>query len=183
MWLNNEQLPLMKRFFPVILLLISMIGSGWFYWESDSKVEQLLTSKEWQSVSTVRIDSNVDYEDMGPLKRADIKSNVVYLPNKTYSKSSKLTIYSVLDTETHPLTINVMETGNWEYSGDYLLIDPIEFKDVTSSDNKEFTGAQKKLIMRVFQMDAQQSKRVDVINDKTLLLTSLNYGSGILFSH
>lgn len=51
MWLNSEQLPLIKRFFPIILLLISIIGSGWFYWESDSKVEQLLTSKEWQSMS------------------------------------------------------------------------------------------------------------------------------------
>ena len=181
MWLNSEQLPFIKRFFPVALLLISMVGSGWFYWESDSKVEQLLTSKEWQSMSTVRIDT--DYGDMGPLKRADIKSNVVYLPNKTYSKSSTLTIFSALSDNVVPLTINVMETGNWDYSGDYLLIDPIEFKDVTSNDNKDFSGPQKKLIMRVFRMDAQQSKRVDVINDKTLLLTSLNYGSGILFSH
>ncbi|MGR6833508.1 regulatory protein ToxS [Aliivibrio wodanis] len=181
MWLNSEQLPMMKRFFPITLLLISMISSGWFYWESDSKVEQLLTSKEWQSMSTVRIDT--DYGDMGPLKRADIKSNVVYLPNKTYSKSSTLTIFSALSDDVVPLTINVMETGNWDYSGDYLLIDPIEFKDVTSNDNKDFSGPQKKLIMRVFRMDAQQSKRVDVINDKTLLLTSLNYGSGILFSH
>lgn len=181
MWLNSEQLPFIKRFFPVALLLISMVGSGWFYWESDSKVEQLLTSKEWQSMSTVRIDT--DYGDMGPLKRADIKSNVVYLPNKTYSKSSTLTIFSALSDDVAPLTINVMETGNWDYSGDYLLIDPIEFKDVTSNDNKDFSGPQKKLIMRVFRMDAQQSKRVDVINNKTLLLTSLNYGSGILFSH
>ena len=181
MWLNSEQLPFIKRFFPDALLVISMVGSGWFYWEGDSKVEQLLTSKEWQSMSTVRIDT--DYGDMGPLKRADIKSNVVYLPNKTYSKSSTLTIFSALSDNVVPLTINVMETGNWDYSGDYLLIDPIEFKDVTSNDNKDFSGPQKKLIMRVFRMDAQQSKRVDVINDKTLLLTSLNYGSGILFSH
>ncbi|MGR6840262.1 regulatory protein ToxS [Aliivibrio wodanis] len=181
MWLNGEQLPVIKRFFPITLLFISIISSAWFYWESDSKVEQLLTSKEWQSMSTVRIDSN--YEDMGPLKRADIKSNVVYLPNKTYSKSSTLVIYSGLPNEATPLTINVMETGNWDYSGDYLLIDPTEFKDVTANDNKDFSGSQKKLIMRVFRMDAQQSKRVDVINNKTLLLTSLNYGSGILFSH
>ncbi|MCE7534338.1 regulatory protein ToxS [Aliivibrio fischeri] len=181
MWINKEQLPLFKRLLPLILLTISIIGSAWFYWKSDSKVEQLLISKEWQSMSTVRIDT--DYEYMGPLKRADIKSNVVYLPNKTYSKSSTLTIYSGLADEIHPLTINVMETGNWDYSGDYLLIDPTEFKDVTASDNKNFSGSQKKLIMRVFRMDAQQSKRVDVVNDKTLLLTSLNYGSGILFSH
>ncbi|MDD9195626.1 regulatory protein ToxS [Aliivibrio sp. S3MY1] len=181
MWLNSEQLPMAKRFFPIALLLISMLGSGWFYWESDSKVEQLLTSKEWQSMSTVRIDT--DYDDMGPLKRADIKSNVVYLPNKTYSKSSTLTLFSGISENVHPLTINVMETGNWDYSGDYLLIDPTEFKDVTANDNKDFSGSQKKLIMRVFRMDAQQSKRVDVVNDKTLLLTSLNYGSGILFSH
>ena len=183
MWLNDEQLPLIKRFLPIILLIISMISSGWFYWKSDSKVEQLLTSKEWQSMSTVRIDSNVDFEDMGPLKRADIKSNVVYLPNKTYSKSSTLTLFSALSDDVFPLTINVMETGHWDYSGNYLLIDPTEFKDVTANDNKDFSGSQKKLIMRVFKMDAQQSKRIDVINDKTLLLTSLNYGSGILFSH
>ena len=181
MWLNKEQMPLIKRFFPLALLLLSILGSAWFYWASDSKEEQLLTSKEWQSMRTIRIDTN--YEDMGPLKRADIRSNVVYLPNKTYSKSSNLTLFSPSDDKQQPLTINVMETGNWDYSGDYLLIDPTEFKDVTSNDNKEFTGSQKELIMRVFRMDAQQSKRVDVLNDKTLLLTSLNYGSDILFSH
>ena len=79
--------------------------------------------------------------------------------------------------------INISESGEWSISGNYLLISPIEFKDVSSAYTKDFTPEQLQLITQLFKVDAQQSRRIDVVNDKTLLLTSLNHGSTVLFGN
>ncbi|MFA0520485.1 regulatory protein ToxS, partial [Vibrio sp. 10N.222.55.E8] len=39
------------------------------------------------------------------------------------------------------------------------------------------------LITQVIKMDAEQSRRIDIVNPKALLLTSLNHGSTVLFSN
>jgi transmembrane regulatory protein ToxS len=39
------------------------------------------------------------------------------------------------------------------------------------------------MIKQFLKMEAQQSRRIDIVNEKTLLLTSLNQGSSILFSN
>lgn len=180
MWLNKKQLLANKKYLPFFLLAISLLTSSWFYWGSDFKTEQILTSREWQSNSVTRIEAEID--NVGPLKRSDMTSNVVYLPNKTYSKVTVLSLYSETTKEL-PMNIHISESGTWDVSGGYLLSNPIEFKDITSNMNQDFTKAQLNIIKRVYKMDAQQSRRIDVINDKTLLLTSLNHGSSVLFSH
>ncbi|CAM4306038.1 hypothetical protein VIAG107301_09900 [Vibrio agarivorans] len=39
----------MKAKYTAMILAISAIFSAWLYWGSDLKLEQILTSKEWQS--------------------------------------------------------------------------------------------------------------------------------------
>ncbi len=68
-------------------------------------------------------------------------------------------------------------------SANYLLVSPTEFKDVSSAQSKDFTQEQLDLITQLFKMDSEQSRRVDIVNDKTLLLTSLNHGSTVLFGN
>jgi transmembrane regulatory protein ToxS len=62
-------------------------------------------------------------------------------------------------------------------------VSPKEFKDVSSAQSKDFTEEQLNLITQLFKMDAQQSRRIDVINEKALLLTSLSHGSTVLFTN
>ncbi|EOV0103930.1 TPA: regulatory protein ToxS [Vibrio vulnificus] len=164
------------------VLAASAIFSSWLYWGSDLKVEQVLTSKEWQSyMVTVINDELLSDGSVGPLRKATLTSNVKYLPNGNYVRVSALKLYS--NESSQEVIINISESGSWDVNDNYLLVNAKEFKDISSSQSKDFTDAQLKLITKVFKMDAQQSRRIDIVNDKTLLLTSLNHGSSVLFTN
>ena len=163
------------------LLALSALLSGRLYWGSDLKVEQVLTAKEWQSKMVTVITDSLQEESVGPLRKVDVTSNVKYLPNGSYMRVATVRLYAN-NTESENI-INISETGEWDISDNYLLVSPIEFKDVSSAQSKDFTADQLKLITQIFKMDAQQSRRIDIVNEKTLLLTSLSHGSTVLFSN
>ncbi|AIW14792.1 regulatory protein ToxS [Vibrio tubiashii] len=163
------------------LLVISAVFSAWLYWGSDLKVEQVLTSKEWQSKMVTVITEPLQEESVGSLRKVDVVSNVKYLPNNTYIRVATVRLYP-FDAKTESV-INISETGEWDISDNYLLVSPTEFKDVSSAQSKDFTAEQLDLITQIFKMDAQQSRRIDIVNEKTLLLTSLSHGSTVLFSN
>ncbi|MFM2590666.1 regulatory protein ToxS [Vibrio sp. TBV020] len=172
----------MKQKIAAGLLVFSALFSSWLYWGSDLKVEQVITSKEWQSKMVTVITAPLQEESVGPLRKADITSNVKYLPNNTYIRVATVRLYSN-DDQSDESVINISETGEWDISDNYLLVSPTEFKDVSSAQSKDFTEAQLNLITQIFKMDAQQSRRIDIVNEKTLLLTSLSHGSTVLFSN
>ncbi|EEZ00588.1 transmembrane regulatory protein ToxS [Vibrio sp. RC586] len=163
------------------ILLFSLLFSGWLYWGSDLKLEQVLVSREWQSKMVSLIKTNSNNPAMGPLSRVDVTSNMKYLPNRTYVRVSTVKLYS--DGIKAESTINISESGEWDISDNYLLLTPTQFKDISSNQSKDFTDEQLQLITQLFKMDAQQSRRVDIVNEKTILFTSLNHGSTVLFSN
>ncbi|WDY53246.1 regulatory protein ToxS [Vibrio fluvialis] len=172
----------MNRKFTSFLLFISAAFSAWFYWGSDLKIEQVLTSREWQSKMVTLIGNKQQNDSVGPLRRVDMTSNVKYLPNGTYVRVSIVKLYAVDKTVPEDV-INISESGDWDVSDNYLLVSPTEFKDVSSTQSKDFTPQQLDLITQLFKMDSEQSRRIDIVNEKTLLLTSLNHGSTVLFSN
>lgn len=163
------------------ILIVSAVFSSWLYWGSDLKVEQVMTSNEWQSKMVTVIAQSIQEESVGPLRKVNVVSNVKYLPNNTYIRVATVRLYGN-DTENESV-INISETGTWDISDNYLLVSPTEFKDVSSAQSKDFTEDQLNLITQLFKMDAQQSRRIDIVNDKTLLLTSLSHGSTVLFTN
>ncbi|MYM57809.1 hypothetical protein GTG28_01010 [Vibrio sp. OCN044] len=163
------------------LLVLSALFSSWLYWGSDLKVEQVLISKEWQSRMVTLITDSLREESVGSLRRVTVDSNVKYLPNGQYNRFATVKLYGN-DTKNESV-INISEEGEWDISDNYLLVSPITFKDVSSAQSKDFTEEQLKLITQIFKMDAQQSRRIDIVNENTLLLTSLNHGSTVLFSN
>lgn len=163
------------------LLIVSALFSGWLYWGSDLKVEQVLTSNEWQSEMVTVIADSIQEESVGPLRKVNVVSNVKYLPNNTYIRVATVRLYGN-DADNESI-INISESGTWDISDNYLLVSPTEFKDVSSAQSKDFTAEQLDLITQLFKMDAQQSRRIDIVNTKTLLLTSLSHGSTVLFTN
>ncbi|PMJ93064.1 regulatory protein ToxS [Vibrio sp. 10N.261.55.A7] len=163
-----------------IILAASALFSAWLYWGSDLKVEQVLTSYEWQSKMITEL-SHINEDTIGPLRRAEVQSNVKYLPNGNYIRESRVRL--LVENNDSEVVINISETGDWDISDNYLLVSPKEFKDVSQAQIKDFSEEQLKLITQLFKMDAQQSRRIDIVNEKTLLLTSLNHGSTVLFSN
>lgn len=153
--------------------------SAWLYLDSDLKVEQLLSSREWQSRIVTKLESD---RSVGPLTRVDVSSNMKYLPNGNYIRVSVMRLFAQQSKEPDSV-INISETGDWDVSDNYLLVTPKQFKDVSNSKSSDFTPDQLKLITQFFKLDAEQSRRIDIVNDKTLLLTSLSHGSQVLFSN
>ncbi|MFV0447715.1 MAG: regulatory protein ToxS [Vibrio sp.] len=166
----------------VMMSVASIALSSWLYWGSDLKLEQEISSREWQSKTVTVIEHTKTHQPIGPLRRVDILSNVKYLPNGTYSRVSNIVLYAENDDNAQNI-MNISETGKWDVSDGYLLVTPAKFRNVSQSQNQDFTAEELELVTQIFKMDAQQSRRVDIVNDYTLLLTSLNHGSTVLFSN
>ncbi|CAM2875692.1 MULTISPECIES: regulatory protein ToxS [Vibrio] len=171
----------MIRRIAVVMSIVSVAFSSWLYWGSDLKIEQELSSREWQSETVTLIENTTTHQPIGPLRRVDISSNVKYLPNGTYVRVSNVILYANNDDPQN--IMNISETGKWDVSDNYLLVSPTKFRNVSQSQNQEFTKEELELATQFFKMEAQQSRRVDIVNNKTLLLTSLNHGSTVLFSN
>jgi transmembrane regulatory protein ToxS len=166
-----------------IVALISILFSTWVYWGSDFKLKQLLMSREWQSRIVTLIEQDLaESSNVKDLRRVDVNSNVKYLPNHTYIRVSVLKVYSQGKGKEAGSSIDISESGTWALSDGYLLISPTEFKDVSANQSKDFTKDQLDIVTQFFKMDAQQSRRIDVIDRNTLLLISLNHDSVTLFS-
>ncbi|MGC9491694.1 regulatory protein ToxS, partial [Vibrio genomosp. F10] len=144
---------IMTQKITTIILAISALFSAWLYWGSDLKVEQVLTSHEWQSRLITEV-SHIAGDSVGPLRRAEVNSNVKYLPNGTYIRVSLVRL--IVEESDNIVMINISETGEWNISDNYLLVSPKEFKDVSSAQTKDFTEEQLKLITQLFKMEARQ---------------------------
>jgi transmembrane regulatory protein ToxS len=166
------------------VLTLSALFSLWLYLGSDIKLEKELSSREWQSTMIHYISPEIQVKENNPigiLSKIDVTSNVKYLPNDTYLRVSRITMYERENKVSS--VMNITEQGEWELSDNYLLINPKEFKETSTNNSVEFTAEQLNLVKKLFIMDAEQSRRVDVINPKAILLTSLNHGSRILSAH
>lgn len=167
----------MQKLLSIMALIITII-SVWFYWNGDLKVRQLLTSREWQSTTFVYM--TLSDQQTNSLDKAAVNSTIKYLPNNTYLKLSTL-IFSSKNIES-PVEINISESGSWELSDNYLVVTSDQFKDVSTKPITQISPGQVSKLKKLFKISSQQSRRVDIINDKTLLLTNLGHGSTVLFS-
>ncbi|WP_297482448.1 regulatory protein ToxS [uncultured Photobacterium sp.] len=175
----SNQIPrLLHKYWPFLILASSIILCSWVYFSTDYKQQQLLMSREWQSTTVSQIES-LPQSSLQELRKVKQSSNMVFLPNHTYSR---ITILELHSDEPQPLTIHISESGRWDVSGGYLLTEPLEFKDITSGSNHDFDSKQLNIIRDIFRMNAQESRRIDIINKHTLLLTSLTHGSKVLYS-
>ncbi|MGV3002450.1 regulatory protein ToxS [Vibrio sp.] len=167
----------MKKTISIIALVVALIGS-WNYWQGDIKLKQELTSREWQSKTIAYM--NFWDQKVQHLDKASISSTVKYLPNQTYIKNSTL-VFTSKDIE-QPVEIIISESGSWELSDHYLIINESEFKDISTTPITQITPKQVEKLKTLFKINAQQSRKIDVVNKRTLLLTSLAHGSTVLFS-
>jgi transmembrane regulatory protein ToxS len=166
----------------IACILISTCFSLWLYWGSDFKTEQLLTSREWQSRIVTLVEYGFDQAAQPKQwRRVDINSNVKYLPNNTYIRVSVIKVYSEIDDTSS--NIDISENGTWTMSDGYLLISPSKFKDISANQSRDFSQDQLDIVTQFFKMDAQQSRRIDVVNQNTLLLTGLTHDSVALYGH
>lgn len=167
----------MKRTISIVILIAACVGS-WMYWHGDAKVKQTLIAQEWHS-STIAYMNFWDLK-VASLDKAVITSTVKYLPNQTYLKNSTLTFSS--DKVAEPIEITISEAGQWDLSDHYLIVDPSEFKDISTKPVTQISEEQVTELKKLFKISSQLSRKVDVVNGNTLLLTSLGHGSTLLYA-
>ncbi|MBD1571877.1 hypothetical protein HC725_01100 [Vibrio sp. S17_S38] len=167
----------MKKIITIIALAGSILFSSWAYWHSDFKLKHLLESREWQTASVTHMS---EWENSGNIDKAKITSNVKYLTNGTYLKITALSLYSKQLKE--PAELRIAESGEWELSDDYIIITPKDFKDASGISPAGLSKEQLDKIKELFKINSQQSRKIDIINDNTLLFTTLGHGSNVLFS-
>ncbi|PWI34406.1 hypothetical protein DI392_04655 [Vibrio albus] len=177
MRINNKR-------FAYLLLSISVIFSSWLYWGTDVKTKQVLTSREWYT-NTVFITSEQAAKtipELDLINKIHGRDTIKYLPNGTYIKASVMNFYD--EENVMLMELELSESGNWELSDNYLLIQPTEVVDTNPKRaNRVFTDKQLSMIKELYMLDAQESKRIDIINKHSILLTSLDHGSIILSSN
>lgn len=174
----------MNKKFAYIVLVLSVMFSSWLYWGSDVKTRQVLTSREW-STNTVFITSKEAMEampELEPISKIRGFSAIKYLPNGSYIKVSTMNFYD-LNNQMF-MEMELSESGAWELSDSYLLVHPNEVVNTTPNRaHSALTEEQLGIIKELYMLDAQESKRVDIINKNSMLLTSLDHGSIILSSN
>lgn len=164
----------MQKPLSIVALIITII-SVWFYWSGDSKIRQLLTSREWQSTTFVYI--TLSDQRISALDKAVVNSTIKYLPNNTYLKLSTL-VFSSKNIKS-PIEINISESGSWELSDHYLLVTSDQFKDISTKPITQISPDQVSQLKKLFKISSQQSRQVKVVNNKNLLLLTLAGPSGV----
>ncbi|MEZ8143944.1 transcriptional regulator [Enterovibrio norvegicus FF-454] len=169
----------LKRFGPFVLLLLSIVGSGWVYLGEDFRIGNLLLTKHWNSKTINYIEESA-YRDVTGLTTTEQHSNMVFLPDNTYSRDTQIILKN--ETENIQIVMSVSESGEWEVSGGYLKLKLGQIKDVTTGDTTELSEEDLALVRTFYRLGAEKVRRIDVLGDGSLLLTSLNHGSMILYN-
>ncbi len=169
----------MKRYSPFLLLLLTLVGSCWVFLGEDVRTSNLLLSREWKS-NTVNYIEESTYRNVTGLTATEQHSNMVFLPNNTYSRDTQIVLKNEVDNIR--VIMSVSESGKWEVSGGYLRLTLGELKDVTTGDTSEFSKDDLALVRTFYRMGAEKVRRIDVLSNTALLLTSLNHGSMVLYN-
>ncbi|PJC85492.1 hypothetical protein CSW98_14995 [Vibrio sp. HA2012] len=166
------------------LLAVSVLFSSWIYWGTDLKTKQTLTSREWYT-NTVFIasrEAGKAMPELSEISKIHGRDTLKFLPNGSYIKASVMNFYD----QKHEMfmEMELSESGQWELSDNYLLVHPDNVVDTTPNKaGRSFSDEQMGVIKELYMLDAQESKRIDIINNTSILLTSLDHGSIILSSN
>ncbi|SEG56905.1 regulatory protein ToxS [Vibrio hangzhouensis] len=172
----------MKILLTLIILTLSAVYSWWLYDRSDLNIERVLTSTEWQTnIQGLVIPHYIMVAEPMSLRDLNVKSQVRYLPNGTYLQELTV-IWSNLHTGSIS-HLKISEYGTWTFNDSYLMKSTSKFRETSVSQTELFNAEHVELIKKLLKLEAQKSRRIDVINRKTLLLTTLNQETSLLFSH
>ncbi|MDO6705048.1 regulatory protein ToxS [Photobacterium sp. 1_MG-2023] len=158
------------------VLMLVTLGSLYYSFLSDHKLARFLMAHDWTSFTVTHVSSN-ESPGLATLKQMTEKNNLIFMPNHTYSRVSRV---SITNRDAARVHLTITEFGQWAVSGGYLQIRPIHFNEMKTGDETAFNTAQLATIRTYFQINAEQSNQIDILNQKSVLLTGLNTRSQVL---
>ncbi|WED25005.1 regulatory protein ToxS [Vibrio sp. JC009] len=137
----------------------------------------MLTSKEWKHSAVIMFPSNMNTEPDNtylPIGQIHIHSTARYLSNGTYVKSSALDLYLHQEREIGrpDSIIRISESGTWQLIDNYLFIHQTEIQELPVMKDSVLSTIQTQEIKERYVIEGQQSKRIDILSENSLLITS-----------
>ncbi|MEI8595133.1 regulatory protein ToxS [Photobacterium sp. Hal280] len=162
----------------LILSFASLVtlGSLYYFFSSDHKISRFLAAHHWQSYTVTDV-ASTEVPGLEILKKVVETSHIVYMPNQAYSRVTRVTL---MNEDQGRLHLTITEYGRWEVSGGYLQVRPTHFNELKTGDESAFSDQQIAAINQYFQLNAEQSNRIDIMSEKAVLLTGLNTRSQVL---
>ncbi len=74
---SNPVTRLLRQYWPLLILISSMVICSWVYFSTDYKQQQLLMSREWQSTTISQIES-LPQDSLQELRKVKQSSNMVF---------------------------------------------------------------------------------------------------------
>lgn len=172
----------------LLLLLSSSVASLYLYLQPKGQLEEILTTRQWENNNVIirqdNLNTNPDNSYL-PIRGIHVHSNVRYLPQGNYVKSATINVYLQRDFERGKPdeTFKISESGTWELINNYLLTNQVKVEEWPPKKESILSKIQIKEIKERFVFEEQQSKRIDIVRDESILLvTYLNKKSHILVS-
>ncbi|GAB6260031.1 regulatory protein ToxS [Photobacterium sp. CCB-ST2H9] len=170
---------LKRAYVPLLLLAfitLMFLGSLYYYFKSDHRINRFLASHDWESYTVTNV-ASTEAPGLGRLKKITEKSQVLFLPNHSYSRVTRMSMTNQSRIQLH---LTITESGYWEVSGGYLQVRPKQFNKLKTGDENAFSNEQIMSVYQYFQANAEQSNRVDILTEYSVLLTGLNTRSQVL---
>ncbi len=156
--------------FGVCSLLLSVI-----FWErTNSRVENIMTEQDWKMKIVTIIPSQFEVNAFGHVNQISIDAELSFSADGTYQRLTRMQLQSHLSSEQSDLLIT--DSGIWKVKAGYLLMAPIDFQSGRAS-NHETAPAHIEVIKEFYRMETQQSRKIEVVNEKTLLLSGIGLSS------
>jgi transmembrane regulatory protein ToxS len=172
------------------LLVACVVVTVGIYFLPAYKLHKTITSNEWKNV-LVMLFSDQNSQDvrseneMPTLDKVEVFSNTRYLPDGIFIKVTHMKVFRSdnADDSAPPSTVEFTESGKWELHRNYLFLKDTEISNVPTERSLDLTKEQVSDLRTRLLMTEQQSSRVDIINERSLLLTNLNEDSQLLHAN
>lgn len=172
----------------ISLLAVSIIACVFVYLTPGYKLRRALTAGEWKGASVLLFSAENSLglsEDEAPLEKVEVYTNTRYLPDGMFVKVTHLNIFRREGSAgaQPPSKVEFTESGQWELHRNYLLLKDTEISNVPTEKSLDLTHDQVSDLRERLLMTEQQSSRVEIINEHSLLLTGLNQNSQLLHAN
>lgn len=167
-----------------LLLAICVLPAFYLFIQYSGVMNKVqLTSKTWHSdihlaVSEDSFQKGVDILDN--VTEMSVISDIRYLVDKSFIQESMVRAFD--KSGDMVFTVNMSNVGSWKYDQDYLFLDAGNIRDLSTIGGKYIESGNVERFKEIFLLYMLQAKRVNVIDEHTILMTGVDNSSQLWVS-
>ncbi|MFC1236491.1 regulatory protein ToxS [Vibrio sp. F74] len=146
--------------------------------DSTSIEKSSFTSKAWHSEMRVLLpekSENFGTLDIDKMYTVSIKSDIKYMNDNTYIQNSIVNSFDVNDVTMS--TLEISNVGQWKYEQGYIFLEAGDVRDVSSVRVNHIDDGSLEKMKEMFIINMLRGTEVNQIDEKTMLMTSIDNSS------